>query len=99
MCALLLVFAWLYISPTQLSKLGQQVCASVLFLSNFLFLHEAGYFDSASHQKLLLHTWSLSVEWQFYLLYPLWLVWLLRSGGAGKAARAHTCGVAQLSIP
>lgn len=35
------------------------------------YLRESGYFDAASHEKWLLHTWSLSVEWQFYMVYPL----------------------------
>lgn len=44
------------------------------FVSNFVYWSEAGYFDAASHEKWLLHTWSLSVEWQFYIIYPLVLV-------------------------
>ena len=52
--------------------------ASILFYSNFLYWFEAGYFDSSSHEKLLLHTWSLSVEWQFYCLYPIIIIYLNR---------------------
>ncbi|MFS1931691.1 hypothetical protein BCU25_022460 [Vibrio cyclitrophicus] len=44
------------------------------FLSNVIYWRESGYFDAASHEKWLLHTWSLSVEWQFYILYPIVLV-------------------------
>jgi hypothetical protein len=60
--------------------LGKHVRDSLLFSSNIRYLKEAGYFDSASHEKWLLHTWSLSVEWQFYLLQPLLLMaaWKLR---------------------
>jgi hypothetical protein len=48
------------------------------FLSNVIYWRESGYFDAASHEKWLLHTWSLSVEWQFYIIYPIVLVALKR---------------------
>ena len=44
------------------------------FYSNVVFWKHSGYFDTASHGKWLLNTWSLSVEWQFYIIYPLFLV-------------------------
>ena len=44
---------------------------ALAFVSNIKFWREAGYFDAASHEKWLLHTWSLAVEWQFYLLLPV----------------------------
>lgn len=52
------------------------------FFSNIKFWREAGYFDAASHEKLLLHTWSLSVEWQFYMVLPIVLlvIWKIRPG-------------------
>src|SRR5690606_35545731 len=54
---------------------------SSLFLSNFFFLSKQGYFDVGALQKPLLHTWSLSVEEQFYIWAPILLValfWLIR---------------------
>ncbi|TOG37910.1 acyltransferase, partial [Vibrio parahaemolyticus] len=39
-----------------------------------VYWKESGYFDSAAHEKWLLHTWSLSAEWQFYILYPIGLL-------------------------
>jgi len=48
--------------------------ASILFLSNIFYWRNSGYFDPSSETNILLHTWSLSVEWQFYLLYPLILL-------------------------
>ncbi|MFS1927424.1 acyltransferase family protein [Vibrio breoganii] len=54
--------------------LGKHVASSMGFLSNVIYWRESGYFDAASHEKWLLHTWSLSVEWQFYILYPIVLV-------------------------
>ena len=47
-------------------------------MSNIKFWREAGYFDVASHEKWLLHTWSLSLEWQFYVILPLVLIGLWR---------------------
>jgi hypothetical protein len=50
------------------------VASSIGFISNIFYWSESGYFDASSHEKWLLHTWSLSVEWQFYIIYPLALV-------------------------
>jgi peptidoglycan/LPS O-acetylase OafA/YrhL len=72
-CLSLLVFGWFWLGATDYTALGKHAGAAILFFSNQVFANEAGYFDSASHEKWLLHTWSLSVEWQFYLLYPLLL--------------------------
>ncbi len=52
-------------------NLGQSALAVTLFVSNMLFWKETGYFDAPASGKPLLHTWSLSVEEQFYILYPL----------------------------
>ena len=59
-------------------EFGQSIFASTIYASNILFYLEAGYFDSASHLKPLLHTWSLSIEEQFYLIFPF-LAWLTRN--------------------
>lgn len=74
LCLVLLVFGWFYMSPLEYKALGKHAASSVGFLSNFTYWTEAGYFDAASHEKWLLHTWSLSVEWQFYIIYPLALL-------------------------
>ncbi|MFT4197930.1 MAG: acyltransferase family protein [Pseudoxanthomonas sp.] len=77
LCATLLTLGWLRLPPQDYQILATHVIAALLFVSNIKFWKEAGYFDTASHEKWLLHTWSLSVEWQFYLLLPLalMLVW------------------------
>lgn len=62
---------WWILEPSEYTKLAIHARDSLLFISNFTYAKEAGYFDAASHTKWLLHTWSLSVEWQFYLLIPL----------------------------
>lgn len=74
LCLVLLIFGWFYIRPLDYKTLGVHVGSSMSFLSNIIYWRESGYFDAASHEKWLLHTWSLSVEWQFYILYPLLLI-------------------------
>lgn len=74
LCLVLLVFGWSYLTPIDYRSLLIHVVSSLGFLSNIIYLNEAGYFDAASHDKWLLHTWSLSAEWQFYIIYPLILV-------------------------
>ncbi|PNK60217.1 acyltransferase family protein [Psychrobacter sp. FDAARGOS_221] len=76
LCIALLIFGWFYLIPLDYKVLGRHVASSIGFFSNFTYNNEAGYFDTASHQKWLLHSWSLSVEWQFYIIYPLLLVLL-----------------------
>jgi peptidoglycan/LPS O-acetylase OafA/YrhL len=74
LCLVLLVFGWFYLTPLDYRVLGKHVASSLSFLSNVIYWQESGYFEAASHEKWLLHTWSLSVEWQFYIIYPLVLV-------------------------
>ena len=76
MSAVLLVFGWFYLLPTDYRDLGRQVEKSSLFISNLLFAKGGGYFDTAEHTKWLLHTWSLSVEWQFYIFFPIIIITL-----------------------
>lgn len=74
-----LPLAWLTLPPNSMKDFSQSVGAISLFSSNFLFWIERGYSDAASELKPLLHTWSLSVEEQFYVVYPiaLLLLWKL----------------------
>ncbi|RYY76731.1 MAG: acyltransferase [Gammaproteobacteria bacterium] len=74
LCVALLIAGWFFLPPTEYKILGKQTLGASTFLSNFIFLKETGYFESASHEKWLLHTWSLSVEWQFYIIYPIAIV-------------------------
>ncbi|WP_162504370.1 acyltransferase family protein [Aeromonas veronii] len=71
LCASLLILGWFWLPSVDYKMLAAHVGTAVAFVSNLKFWREAGYFDAASHEKWLLHTWSLSVEWQFYILLPL----------------------------
>lgn len=73
-----MMFAWLWFLPNDLKEYAQSQVAVSIFVSNILFWHQAGYFDSANEMKPLLHTWSLAVEEQFYLIYPIGLVLIFR---------------------
>src|SRR3546814_368092 len=75
-----LPYAWLWLRPRDLQDFSQSLVAIPIFASNFLFWRESGYFAEAAELKPLLHTWSLAVEEQYYLLFPLLLMlpWTLR---------------------
>ncbi len=72
--ALTTTIAIIIFTPENLIAYGKSLIAAVFSVSNIFFWSESGYFDTASHVKPLLHTWSLSVEEQFYLLWPA-LLW------------------------
>ncbi len=87
LCAVLLALGWFILLPPDYQKLGTHSIYALSFLSNIEFWKEAGYFDPGSHEKWLLHTWSLSVEWQFYMVLPvvLWCTWRLKAGRLPQA--------------
>jgi peptidoglycan/LPS O-acetylase OafA/YrhL len=82
LCAVLLGAGYFIMLSPDYERLAKHTIAAIAFISNFTFWNEAGYFDVSSHDKWLLHTWSLSVEWQFYLVLPLllWGAWRVRPG-------------------
>jgi peptidoglycan/LPS O-acetylase OafA/YrhL len=69
-----LPFAWFYMDPFEFKEFGQSLVATVSFSSNIYFGLKSGYFDTANELKPLLHTWSLSFEEQYYLLFPFFLI-------------------------
>ncbi|HKM98195.1 MAG TPA: acyltransferase, partial [Buttiauxella sp.] len=80
-CLITMVIGWLFIKPSDFYEMGKDVVSSIFFVSNFLYLSRSGYFDDSSVNNFLLHTWSLSVEWQFYIIYPLLLLVISRFFG------------------
>ena len=69
------------LAPTDLARYGRSLIATTVFASNVAFFRETGYFDTSSLEKPLLHTWSLAVEEQFYVVWPLLLWAVLKFGG------------------
>ena len=76
--AALLALGALFLLQNDYFQLARQAGASALFVSNIAYWRDVGYFAPPVEQQWLLHTWSLSLEWQFYLLYPLLLPVLVR---------------------
>jgi peptidoglycan/LPS O-acetylase OafA/YrhL len=84
MCAALMVFGFVYLPLDDYRDVLKAVKNSLMFSSNFQFANGGSYFDAPLQENWLLHTWSLSVEWQFYLLYPVIVIGLFRLLGEQK---------------
>jgi peptidoglycan/LPS O-acetylase OafA/YrhL len=70
-------FGWFTLLANEYKQLGKHIAAGAGFLSNFILWNEAGYFDNSADTKPLLHLWSLGIEEQFYIVWPLllWFAW------------------------
>lgn len=75
-----LPFSWFWLGPLYLKDFGQSLLAVSTFSSNILFWSESGYFETASELKPLLHTWSLALEEQYYIMFPIFLMIVWRLG-------------------
>jgi peptidoglycan/LPS O-acetylase OafA/YrhL len=73
-----LVLGWLWMLPAAYARLGTDVFAGAAFFPNIALLLQSGYFDVESGKKPLLHLWSLGIEEQFYLFWPLILMLVVR---------------------
>jgi peptidoglycan/LPS O-acetylase OafA/YrhL len=73
---LTMAYGWVILLPDEFAQLGKHVAAGTLFIQNIVFWQESGYFDTAANLKPLLHLWSLAVEEQFYIFFPLLLILL-----------------------
>lgn len=92
----LVVSLFAYYGSTDLKSVGLQVIFSSIFASNFYFWSEAGYFTAAAETQPLLHTWSLAVEEQFYIIFPILLYFLHKFGK--KYLIWTICALSALSI-
>lgn len=74
------VFGWFVLMPDEYMQLGKHIAGGAGFISNFVSWNESGYFDNAAETKPLLHLWTLGIEEQFYIFWPLflWLAWKQR---------------------
>ena len=75
-----LPFAWMWMFPDEMRDFSRSLMGVSAFVSNILFWRESGYFVTAAELKPLLHTWSLAVEEQYYVLFPLFLIYTYRFG-------------------
>lgn len=96
LCSLCILPAWLLLPPSDLKDFSESLLGNAISVNNYLFLSQAGYFDQASEMKPLLHTWSLSVEIQFYLSVALLM--LLRKKHSIKTANYVVILVALCSL-
>ncbi|WP_223452214.1 MULTISPECIES: acyltransferase family protein [unclassified Pseudomonas] len=74
------VFGWFVLLPYEFKQLGKHMVAGAGFVQNFVLLQEVGYFDTSAELKPLLHLWSLAIEEQFYLIYPVLILLAWRKG-------------------
>lgn len=85
--------AFLVFTPDDMKAFAGSAAAAMLTCSNILFWSQAGYFDAASHSKPLLHTWTLSLEWQFYYVWPAVVVTAMAAGRNAAVAVVALLGL------
>ncbi len=70
-----LAMGWFLLFPDEYRQLGKHLISSALFAQNFVLWNESGYFDTSAQTKPMRHLWSLAIEEQFYIFWPLLLTW------------------------
>jgi peptidoglycan/LPS O-acetylase OafA/YrhL len=100
LCIVLCAVAVLLLDPLTGQRVALNSAASLTFWSNMLYASQGGYFGLAPETNWLIHTWSLSVEWQFYLAYPVILVLASRMWRGPRAVPLviGACGVASFAL-
>jgi peptidoglycan/LPS O-acetylase OafA/YrhL len=83
-----LIAGWVLLTSADLAQLGKHTAGAAAFSANFFYWAESGYFDTTAAAKPLLHLWSLGIEEQFYLLWPLFIVTTQRRGKSLAAVLA-----------
>lgn len=98
LCFCLLAAGFVFLDPVTYRYVAYTSVSALLFFSNFRFSEAIGYFDPQTDTKWLLHTWSLSVEWQFYLLYPILLIGLYKFAATRRYLTPTLWGMAAASL-
>lgn len=99
MLAISTLAAYVVLLPTELWEYGKNLLGAALFFSNITHMFQGGYFGGPVELKPLLHTWSLSVEEQFYVLYPLFVVVFFRIfGHRGLIVSVGIASLASLAL-
>lgn len=93
-----LPLAWWWMMPSQLQDFSQSLVAVSAFSANIFFLLKSGYFQPASELSPMLHTWSLAVEEQYYLFFPLLMMGLWRFGIPAILLAIGAIAVASLAV-
>lgn len=82
---------WRFLVPSEFKELSQSLFATLILMSNYFFMVKSGYFDVSVDLKPLLHTWSLGVEEQFYLLFPISMYYFGKNKNYSKAIFIAIC--------